>query len=255
MWQFVKDNAGMSEARKNYSLYSIIVAFILVILFFYPSLPIKDKQSFFNFADKRFIFGVANGMDVISNLAFFIFGVMGLRNAFKSSLSKVAFYQCLLYSTAIILTCFGSSYFHLNPNPDTLVWDRLPMTMGFSAVIGMTLSERVNEKLGLITTLILIPTGFFTIFGHKFGLITLRPYIVLQFGCLAFIALMMLLSTDKRGTNTFYWSALGFYVLAKIFEVYDHQIFFFSGYFVSGHTLKHLAAAIATWRLSLLFKN
>jgi hypothetical protein len=32
----------------------------------------------------------------------------------------------------IFLTGFGSSYYHWNPNDDTLFWDRLPMTLCFN---------------------------------------------------------------------------------------------------------------------------
>jgi hypothetical protein len=44
----------------------------------------------------------------------------------------------------------------------------------------------------------------------------------------------------------------GFYVLAKVFEVSDREIFALGG-LVSGHTMKHLAAALATyWLLRML---
>ena len=45
------------------------------------------------------------------------------------------------------------------------------------------------------------------------------------------------------------------YVLAKITEIADHQIFAF-GHVVSGHTLKHLAAGVAGyWILRMLQKR
>jgi hypothetical protein len=46
---------------------------------------------------------------------------------------------------------------------------------------------------------------------------------------------------------------VGFYVLAKILETGDRQIFALTGHTVSGHTLKHLAAAMAGyWMLRML---
>jgi hypothetical protein len=38
-----------------------------------------------------------------------------------------------------------------------------------------------------------------------------------------------------------------FYVLAKLFELGDATVFELTGHLVSGHTLKHLAAALAAW--------
>nr|WP_249142091.1 hypothetical protein [Bradyrhizobium diazoefficiens] len=38
-----------------------------------------------------------------------------------------------------------------------------------------------------------------------------------------------------------------FYVLAKLFELGDATVFEATGHLVSGHTLKHLTAALAAW--------
>jgi hypothetical protein len=47
----------------------------------------------------------------------------------------------------------------------------------------------------------------------------------------------------------------GFYVLAKVLEILDRPIFEL-GHLVSGHTLKHLAAAAAGyWILRMLLKR
>jgi len=40
--------------------------------------------------------------------------------------------------------------------------------------------------------------------------------------------------------------AIGFYALAKVAETFDQQIFTL-GQIASGHTLKHLIAALAIW--------
>jgi hypothetical protein len=47
---------------------------------------------------------------------------------------------------------------------------------------------------------------------------------------------------------------VGFYVLAKIFEECDRQVFAL-GHFVSGHTLKHLAAAVASYWILRSLEN
>jgi hypothetical protein len=49
---------------------------------------------------------------------------------------------------------------------------------------------------------------------------------------------------------------VGFYSLAKILETGDRQVFALTGRSVSGHTLKHLAAAMAGyWVLHMLQKR
>jgi hypothetical protein len=67
------------------------------------------------------------------------------------------------------------------------------------------------------------------------------------------IALLLALLLPPRYTRSRDFAAVfGFYVLAKIFETADRQIYSL-GHVVSGHTLKHLAAAAAgLWILRML---
>jgi len=59
------------------------------------------------------------------------------------------------------------------------------------------------------------------------------------------LALCLLLpSRYTRGGDMF--AVIAFYVVAKLFEGLDRQVFRVGG-FTSGHTLKHLAAAIACY--------
>ena len=49
---------------------------------------------------------------------------------------------------------------------------------------------------------------------------------------------------------------LAFYGLAKLLETFDRQIFALDGGLVSGHTLKHLAAAMAgVWLVRMVWKR
>ena len=55
----------------------------------------------------------------------------------------------------------------------------------------------------------------------------------------------MFLLLPPKYSGTFYWLvAAALYALAKLFEFYDSAIYS-AGSIVSGHTLKHLAAAAA----------
>jgi hypothetical protein len=81
----------------------------------------------------------------------------------------------------------------------------------------------------------------------------LRLYAWAQF--FPFLALVLILSLfPPKYTGTSYWvGAAALYALAKLFEYYDHQVYSFGG-ILSGHTLKHLAAAAACFAVLKLFQ-
>jgi hypothetical protein len=67
--------------------------------------------------------------------------------------------------------------------------------------------------------------------------------------------LVLILSLfPPKYTGTYYWvGAAALYALAKLFEYYDHKVYSFCG-ILSGHTLKHLAAASACLAILRLFQ-
>lgn len=80
----------------------------------------------------------------------------------------------------------------------------------------------------------------------------LRPYAVAQFGTLVAMLLVLILfrPTFTRGTD--FYVALAFYGLAKMLEAADRAIFSAGG-LLSGHSVKHVAAAVSTyWILRML---
>jgi hypothetical protein len=54
-------------------------------------------------------------------------------------------YAALFAGTA--LTAIGSAYYHLAPGNWPLVWDRLPMTVGFMGLLTAVLAERVGHRI------------------------------------------------------------------------------------------------------------
>jgi hypothetical protein len=146
----------------------------------------------------------------------------------------------------VILTCFGSSYYHWNPNNHTLVWDRLPMTVGFMGLLSATIAERVNLRFGIRWLLPLVLVGIASVVywnrTELAGAGDLRPYILVQFGSLFLLLLILILFPPKYTGGKYVGYAIGFYGLAKLLEVADVPIYRVL-HIVSGHTLKHLAAA------------
>ena len=87
--------------------------------------PIAQDPSYHLFVDGRTIFGIANFWNVLSNLPFLLVGLMGLKSIYYS---KDVTYHPELHTASIVffigisLVAFGSGYYHLDPNNETLLW-------------------------------------------------------------------------------------------------------------------------------------
>lgn len=208
--------------------------------------PISQDQNYHSFADQRTILGIPHFWNVVSNLPFIAVGVAGIRRAHRNSAIFVLF-------LGILLTGFGSSYYHLDPNDRTLFWDRLPMTIGFMAILAITIEERLDAKAGTILLWPLIVIGIFSLLLWRWTG-DLRLYGWVQFfPCIALPLLFLLFPSRYSGTA--YWLiAAALYVLAKLFEYYDSAIYSF-GAILSGHTFKHIAAAAACFAILRYFQK
>ena len=77
----------------------------------------------------------------------------------------------------------------------------------------------------------------------------LRPYILVQYYPLLVMA-VLLPTHPVPEDRALYGGMLGWYVLAKAAEALDRRIYRWTGQLLSGHTLKHLLATVATaWAL------
>ena len=127
-------------------------------------------------------------------------------------------------SAGILLTGFGSSYYHWNPNDDTLFWDRLPITLAFMAILAYAIEERVDAKAGAVLLWPLLAVGVLSLLVWRWT-DDLRLYGWVQFfPCLA-LPLLFLLFPPKY-TGTFYWIiAAALYAFAKLLEYHDRTIY------------------------------
>jgi hypothetical protein len=73
----------------------------------------------------------------------------------------------------------------------------------------------------------------------------LRPYAWVQFTPLVLVAAILVVDSPAPAERRPLAAAIVLYGLAKVFELLDPQIFAALGGLVSGHALKHLAAAAA----------
>jgi len=162
----------------------------------------------------------------------------------------------LIAFVGLLLTAFGSSYYHLAPGNARLVWDRLPMTIVFMAIVAAMIAERVQLRLGLILLPLLLIAGIASVLqwyeSELHGVGDLRFYAAVQ-AYSALMLLVVLLFPPRYSRGYDLAIIVGFYVLAKALELLDKPIFN-AGHLVSGHTLKHLAAAAAGyWLLRMLW--
>jgi hypothetical protein len=93
---------------------------------------------------------------VVSNIPFIGIGAAGLWQFGCSSATMLLF-------LSIFLTGFGSGYCHLDPNDQTLFWDRLPMAIGFMAILAIAIEERVDRRAGAILLWPLTAIGVFNL--------------------------------------------------------------------------------------------
>ena len=151
------------------------------------------------------------------------------------------------------MTGFGSSYYHLDPNDRTLFWDRLPMAIGFMAILRWQSRNGWTRRQELYCYGRLIAIGVFSLLLWRWNG-DLRLYGWVQFFPCAALLLLFLLFPPKY-TGTFYWLiAAALYALAKLFELYDSTIYS-AGAILSGHTLKHIAAAAACYAILRYFQK
>src|SRR5271155_1101190 len=207
--------------------------------------PIPQDQSYHQFADQRAIFGIPNFWNVVSNLPFLAVGAAGLWR-FRDDPATIVLFL------GIFLTGIGSSYYHWDPNDRTLFWDRLPMTLAFAAILSLVVAERVNARAGAVLLWPALAIGLFSLLLWRWTG-DLRLYFWVQFFPGLAVLLLFVLYPPKY-TGTYYWiTAAALYALAKVFEFSDGAIYS-AGYFLSGHTLKHLAAAAACFVILRFFQ-
>jgi len=246
----------MRSLYRPWLLLGLTIAAVAAV-FFLP--PIAQAMSFHQFADHRPVWGVKNGADVISNLFFLFVGITGLTLVAKASGPRGLLLIYAVLFSGVVLTGVGSAWYHSNPNNDTLVWDRIPMTIVFMALLSVTVAELINRRLGIQLLMPLVFLGIGSVwlwhYTEEQGFGDLRIYYLVQFYPMLFIPLILWLYYDPgRGyvLRPLVWVVF-WYVIAKIFERLDFPIY--AAFGVSGHTLKHLAAGVSTWYFVVLFRE
>jgi len=249
------------DTRRKLGILTGVVLLTGIAFVFVP--PIDLKPEYHNFADRRTFFGVPNFWDVASNLPFAVCGILGIvflssERGARSFEFRSERWPYLFFFAAMALTFAGSSYYHLHPDNETLVWDRLPMSIGFMAILAAVIAERVDVNIGtgLLLPLVIVGVGS-VLFWHwtaMHGAGDVRLYAVVQFFPTLAVPFMVLFFSSRYTGGKYLLILAGFYAAAKAFEFFDHAIFS-AGHILSGHTLKHLTSAAGTFYVLAMLRR
>jgi hypothetical protein len=228
----------------------IMLAIIIVAIIAIFSIdPIAQQSSYHDFADQRRMLGIANFFNVLSNLPFVIIGVMGMRLvALRQATGGLAELRpmYLTFFIGVLLTGFGSAYYHYQPGNQPLVWDRLPMTIAFmalfSAIVGEYISTQLARKLFAPLLIFGAASVIYWYVTELNGHGDLRAYVLVQFLPVLLIPLILWLFESKLNNGKYIWGIIGAYAASKLMELFDAGLYGAFG-LISGHSLKHLTAA------------
>ncbi|MDP3810602.1 MAG: hypothetical protein Q8Q78_06320 [Hydrogenophaga sp.] len=196
------------------------------------------------FVDARSWWGVPNTLDVLSNLPLVFVGGMGLAMLSGRSLPALTASALRMFLVGLVLSGLGSAIYHWAPDPATLVIDRLGMAVAFAGALGLAMAERVGQtpaRLTLPVSLLLAIVSAFLPWTHG----NVLPWAVVQFGGIALIVWAAMRPPVDGALGVQLWMLIAAYALAKLLELGDAAVHLATGEWVSGHSLKHVAAACA----------
>jgi hypothetical protein len=222
----------------------IFIALALVGVVFFLSLsPIYDPVDVNVYADQRSFLGILNFFLVAPGFIFFILGLLGLR---KLGTGRKTFLKAvwMVFFIASIGIGLGSGYYHLAPSDPRLFWDRLSVSTALMALLAGVISERVSLNRAKIIAPFLILAGIGSVFYWAWSG-DVRFYYLIQ--CFSIIALPLLCLCFPMKDDKYIYGVIIVYILAKVVEVYDEQIFSLTHQMISGLTLKELAGAVGVY--------
>lgn len=215
--------------------------------------PIPQWASYHHFADQRGWLGIPHAADVLSNLPFALIGAWALWSV-RAQPRHDASLAWHAFALALLATAAGSALYHWAPGNASLAFDRLPIAWACAALLCAFFAERLDARCGspaALAVALLAASASVLLWwlSEAAGRSDLRAYLFVQFLPMLLVPAALLMRLPRQGRSivpdTAWWGLLAGYVVAKGFELADHAVLDALGGWVSGHTLKHLAAAAA----------
>ena len=213
--------------------------------------PILQADTYHQFADQTLFLGIPNAIDVFSNSLFLFVGVYGLLRRPRFSLNPSILVGLIGFLIGLILMSIGLSYYHLSPSNETLLWSRLSISMSMMAVCFGLIASQAKLRYSVLTFIIMQGVGI-SITLHCYFTSDLRFFMMSQ----VFPLLLLFFSATRlRGHSTakaLIYCTL-FYVLGKMTDHYDVELYTWTSEWISGHSLNHIFSAMGAFFLLQFF--
>ncbi len=137
----------MPQKKLYLSILAVLTLAIFITVFaFMPRIP--QWSGYHQFSDVRTIASIPNFANVISNIPFILVSILGFLSLWQQWQNKnLTGKEVIVFLTlfmGVFMTGMGSAYYHWLPNNNSLVWDRLPMTIVFMSLLSLTIMVRVR---------------------------------------------------------------------------------------------------------------
>jgi hypothetical protein len=251
----------MRPDRKAIALWLLVAALAGLTWALLPRIP--QPLQYHDFADRSACFGITGCADTLSNALFALAGLAGL-HFLSGTAGRRAFIDIRealpyrLFFVAALLVALGSGYYHLAPDNGRLVWDRAAISLAQMSLFAAVLCERVSVSSGLHLLPMLYAAGLGSVawwnWSETHGLGDLRAYGLMQFYPMLLIPLLLRLYPPRYSGDRDILIVIGLYLLALLCDLTDHRIAELTGLF-SGHTAKHVVAALAIYWVVIRLKQ
>lgn len=233
------------SSRCSIVLLLVSVITVLTVFSFVPAIP--QELSYHNFANDNSFASIPHFLNVITNAGFIISGIWGVVILKRHRINSVMVWSLCI---GMVLTGIGSAYYHYNPHNETLVWDRLPMTIVFSSFFAEVYAYYFNQKHAFYIWVLTLITGLASIaywyYTESIGDGDLRLYAIVQFLPMVLITIIVFTFSDQNKTLHLPFLVMFLcYATAKIFEYHDNTVYE-QTHSIGGHCIKHLFASLAT---------
>ena len=213
--------------------------------------PVAQDPNYHFFADNSQLHAVPNFRNVVSNIPFLFIGAFAIFYLFmatENKINKALRVNYFIFFSGIFFTGIGSAYYHLHPDNSTLLWDRLPMTVSFMSFFSIIIGEFIGTKRTALLLFTFITIGIASVVYWQFTEANqqgdLRLYAAVQFLPMILIPLILLMFKSTTYKPPYIWLMLLVYALSKVCETFDAALFH-SFKYISGHSIKHLLAAMS----------
>ena len=239
----------------------LLLALAIALLATWLGPFVAQHAHYHAFADQRAAWGLPHAMDVLSNLPFAIAGVWGLLTLQRSAgvpdaQPQLAMHRPLsaLFFVGLIITSMCSSFYHWQPDAAGLAIDRMGMVVAFAGLLGLAGADRVSTRAGTWIAFAVMALGPLAVVSWM-NTGNLLAWAILQGGGMVLILLLAFCKPVAGAWGIPLGAVIAAYALAKGFELGDHAVFEWTQGLVSGHSLKHMVAALAAWPVIATMHN